>query len=107
MDDLEAMVAPVFGKVVNKDVVRPEWLNHPFGTEELRKVAYMPPVEDLRELNILFPLPDYRKFYKSRVREKKGSGKLLPSNFQSKKRLKKIQETYYDKKSRKNRGEKW
>lgn len=67
LDDLEAMVAPVFEQVANKDVIIPEWLDHPFGPEQLRKIAYVPPVQDTRQLNIMFPLPDYTKYYKIRV----------------------------------------
>ncbi|XP_049883205.1 insulin-degrading enzyme [Pectinophora gossypiella] len=65
LDELEAMVVPLFSQVEDKSVTAPTWPEHPFPAELRRKRAYCLPVKDLRSLSIDFPIPDYRKHYKS------------------------------------------
>ncbi|XP_075989549.1 insulin degrading metalloproteinase [Anticarsia gemmatalis] len=65
LDELEAMVVPLFSVVEDKSVTAPVWPEHPFPPELRRKRAYCLPVKDLRSLSIDFPIPDTRKHYKS------------------------------------------
>ncbi|XP_063543756.1 insulin-degrading enzyme [Cydia strobilella] len=65
LDELEAMVVPLFSAVADTSVEAPSWPEHPFPPELRRKRAYCLPVKDLRSLSIDFPIPDTRKHYKS------------------------------------------
>ncbi|KAI8426703.1 hypothetical protein MSG28_014409 [Choristoneura fumiferana] len=65
LDELEAMVVPLFSAVEDTSVVAPSWQEHPFPPSLRRKRAYCLPVKDLRSLSIDFPIPDTRKHYKS------------------------------------------
>ncbi|CAH1642013.1 unnamed protein product [Spodoptera littoralis] len=65
LDDLEAIVVPLFSEVQDTSVTPPSWPEHPFPPELRRKRAYCFPVKDLRSLSIDFPIPDTRKHYKS------------------------------------------
>lgn len=67
LDDLEKMTVSLFSDVVNKNVEKPEWNDHPFGPEQLGMKGYVVPVKNLRNLNISFPIPDLRDYYKSGV----------------------------------------
>ncbi|KAH9635199.1 hypothetical protein HF086_009539 [Spodoptera exigua] len=67
LDDLEAIVVPLFSEVQDTSVTPPSWPEHPFPPELRRKRAYCLPVKDLRSLSIDFPIPDTRKHYKSGV----------------------------------------
>ncbi|XP_045541115.1 insulin-degrading enzyme [Papilio machaon] len=65
LDELEAMVVPLFSAIEDRDVTPPAWPQHPFPPSRCRKRAYCLPVKDLRSLSIEFPIPDYLKHYKS------------------------------------------
>ena len=65
LDDLENMVNVLFENVENKDVVGPSWTKHPYRPEDNRTLTYIVPVKDIRNLDLLFPIPDIsRKHYK-------------------------------------------
>ncbi|CAH2062107.1 unnamed protein product, partial [Iphiclides podalirius] len=66
LDELEALVGPLFAAVADRGVVAPTWPRHPFPSERCRKRAYCVPVKDLRSLSIDFPIPDTsREHYRS------------------------------------------
>ncbi|KAF4527050.1 hypothetical protein B566_EDAN001599 [Ephemera danica] len=65
LDTLQSMAEELFSGVCNKQVVAPEWPDHPFGPEQLRLRGLVVPVKDLRSLNLTFPIPDLRKQYKT------------------------------------------
>ncbi|XP_045516771.1 insulin-degrading enzyme isoform X1 [Pieris brassicae] len=64
-DELEALVSELFGSVKAGGASPPRWDESPFPRECLRKRAYCEPVKDLRSLSVDFPLPDFRRHYKS------------------------------------------
>lgn len=61
------MVVRCFANVENKNVESPIWEEHPFKLEQLQTCAYIVPLKDVRNLNIIFPAPDLQKYYKSVV----------------------------------------
>lgn len=61
------MVLKYFGDVANKNINAPIWEEHPFKPEQLRTCAFMVPLKDIRNLNIIFPSPDLHEYYKSGV----------------------------------------
>ncbi|XP_026744064.1 insulin-degrading enzyme [Trichoplusia ni] len=65
LDELEAMVVPLFSAVEDRGAESPSWPVHPFPPALRRKRAYCMPIKDLRSLSIDFPIPDTRKHYKS------------------------------------------
>lgn len=65
LDELETMVINLFTEVENKNVTVPEWSSHPFGQEQCRKLGYVVPVKDIRNLYITFPTPDLHPYYKT------------------------------------------
>ncbi|CAG9789778.1 unnamed protein product [Diatraea saccharalis] len=65
LDELEAMVVPLFRQVEDASVAAPWWGEHPFPPALRRKRVCCVPVKDLRSLSIDFPIPDTRKHYKS------------------------------------------
>lgn len=67
LDELEAMVIPRFSEIVNKNVVSPRWVNHPFLPEHFATKVYIVPVKDSRTLTLTFPTGDLDQFYKAGV----------------------------------------
>lgn len=67
LDELEEMVIKLFGEVQDKQVNAPKWEEHPFKKEQFKTCAYMIPIKDVRNLNIIFPAPDLHQYYKSAV----------------------------------------
>jgi insulysin len=67
LDELQEMAEEMFSGVKNKNVETPEWPDHPFGPEQLQMRGFVVPVKDLRSLNVTFPIPDMRNYYKSAV----------------------------------------
>ncbi|CAG0881776.1 unnamed protein product [Darwinula stevensoni] len=65
LEELEERVAELFSDVKNKDIQAPEWLDHPYKEPQLRKVLEVLPVKDIRKLTLIFPIPDYKQFYRS------------------------------------------
>ena len=63
LDELEALVAPIFSAVPNKDYT-PEQIEQPlFVADSLPMLVKMEPQATLRQLQVSFPLPDYRELY--------------------------------------------
>ena len=72
LDDLENMVNALFENVENKDVIGPAWPQHPYRPEDNCTLTYIVPVKDIRNLDLLFPIPDI-----SREHYKGGPGQYL------------------------------
>lgn len=70
LDELEEMVVDLFSDVPNYNIEIPSWPEHPFTEKECKKIAYIVPVKDIRNMNITFPIPDLRPYYKTSVRLK-------------------------------------
>ncbi|XP_013403642.1 insulin-degrading enzyme [Lingula anatina] len=65
LDELQEMVLDLFSNVENKEVAIPEWPESPYGPEQLQVKAFVVPVKDIRNLSILWPIPDLQEHYKS------------------------------------------
>lgn len=62
------MVVELFSQVKNKDVTVPTWPQHPFNPKEhFQHKWYVVPIKDIRNLYIIFPIPDLREHYKAAV----------------------------------------
>lgn len=57
----------LFASVKDKSVVSPKWEEHPFTNENMRTCAYICPIKDIRNLNMVFPSPDLQEYYKAAV----------------------------------------
>ncbi|XP_022253443.1 insulin-degrading enzyme-like, partial [Limulus polyphemus] len=64
LDELIEMTVPLFCDVENKNVTVPEWLEHPYGPEQLKLQTSVVPVQDIRELHLSFPVADLQQYYK-------------------------------------------
>ena len=62
------MVVPLFGNVRNKHVTIPSWDESPYGEEELQKMIKIIPVKDVRDLGIVWCIPDLQPHYRTNVR---------------------------------------
>lgn len=71
LDELEEIVVRLFSEVDDKSVTPPSWEEHPFKDESLRTCAYIYPVKDVRNLNLVFPSLDMQEYYKSAVSSKR------------------------------------
>ncbi|KAK2177670.1 hypothetical protein NP493_586g01027 [Ridgeia piscesae] len=65
LDELSDLVVPLFAGVTNKNVTVPEWPEPPFGPDQLKLTARVVPVKDIRNLNVMWPIPDLQPYYKS------------------------------------------
>ncbi|WKY12611.1 hypothetical protein Q1695_003870 [Nippostrongylus brasiliensis] len=66
LDEMEAYLGTLgFDAIENKDVQPKEWLENPYGEEQLKKRIEMVPIKDSRSLMIRFPIPDLQSEYKS------------------------------------------
>ncbi|CAB3224477.1 unnamed protein product [Arctia plantaginis] len=84
LDELEAMIVPLFSNIEDKSITVPSWPLHPFPPELRRRRMYSLPTKNLRYLNIDFPIPCTRKHYKtkpiwylSHLIDYKGPGSIL------------------------------
>merc|ERR550534_1815604 len=66
LDTLETMVVKQLTEVKNKQVKVPEWLEPPFGDQELKTVTHLVPVKDIRTLGLTWGTPDLNDEFKSR-----------------------------------------
>ncbi|XP_011313531.1 insulin-degrading enzyme, partial [Fopius arisanus] len=64
LNDLEEMIVKMFVEVPNKGVDAPEWRDRPFNENHYGHKWFIVPIEDLRAMEIIFPLPDVREHYK-------------------------------------------
>lgn len=62
LDTLEEMVVNLFSGVKNKNVTAPNWPDHPYGPKQLQMKGLIVPVKDLRNLNIIFAIPDLHDY---------------------------------------------
>lgn len=67
LDELEDIVVDLFSQVKNKEIELPVWPQHPFNEQHFQTKWYIVPIKHIRSLNIVFPLPDQQKYYKSAV----------------------------------------
>ena len=67
LDELEAMVAPLYSQIVNKNREKLQYHDPPWGPEQLQKKVYYVPIADFRQLTIRFPLPWVEGDYKTAV----------------------------------------
>ena len=65
VDDLQNMVMDLFNNVCNKNIEVPFWTQHPYHSKDNRTITYIVPVMDLKELIMVFPIPDISEKYKS------------------------------------------
>ena len=67
LDDLQNMVMDLFNDVANKNIDIPSWTQHPYLSEDNRTITRIVPVKDIKEMLMLFPIPDISEKYKSGV----------------------------------------
>jgi insulysin len=67
LDELQTIVEEMFVDVENRDVEAPYWSENPYGPNELQTRIEMVPVKDIRQLSVMFPIPDTTPQYKSWV----------------------------------------
>ena len=65
--ELQKMVETYFDDVKNFDVDTPRWNESPYGPDEVQTRIDLLPVMDIRELVLMFPVPDQTHLYKSGV----------------------------------------
>ncbi|XP_003701355.1 insulin degrading metalloproteinase isoform X2 [Megachile rotundata] len=65
LDELEQMVVELFSQVENKEAELLVWPEHPFSEEHFKTKWYIVPIRDMRNLCIIFPLPDLQEHYKA------------------------------------------
>lgn len=67
LDELEQMVVELFPHVRNKEIALPMWPEHPFNEQHFQTKWYVVPIKDIRNLFVIFPLPDLQEYYRSAV----------------------------------------
>ncbi|KAI8825830.1 Metalloenzyme, LuxS/M16 peptidase-like protein [Fimicolochytrium jonesii] len=65
LDTLAAWTTSRFAEVKNKDIAVPSFTGHPLTPVELGKEILIKPVKELRHLELTFPFPDTRTYYRS------------------------------------------
>ena len=65
--ELQKMVETYFEDVKNFDIDIPRWNEIPYGPDEVQTRIDLLPVMDIRELVLMFPVPDQTHLYKSGV----------------------------------------
>ena len=61
------MVVPLFESIKNLNVIPKEWSQHPLSEPYIGKQIKIVPINDFRRLELVFPVPDLDKEYKSKV----------------------------------------
>uniref|UniRef100_A0A0B7AYG5 Insulin-degrading enzyme n=2 Tax=Arion vulgaris TaxID=1028688 RepID=A0A0B7AYG5_9EUPU len=84
LDELQAMVVPLFETNVNKNIEIPRWDDPPFTEDHLQCEVNVVPVKDIREMSVMWPTPDISEHYKANpghylghLLGHEGSGSLL------------------------------
>jgi insulysin len=68
LDELQDLVEGIFSPVKNHEIELPVWTESPFGPEQLQTITRIVPIdEELRWLNVIFPVPDTAPHYKTKV----------------------------------------
>jgi insulysin len=71
LDELQDLVQGLFSHVKNHEVELPVWMESPFGHDQLQTITRIVPIdEELRWLNVIFPVPDTSPHYKTKVIQK-------------------------------------
>uniref|UniRef100_A0A1I7WI57 PRE_C2HC domain-containing protein n=1 Tax=Heterorhabditis bacteriophora TaxID=37862 RepID=A0A1I7WI57_HETBA len=66
LDQMETYMNTLgFDAIENKEIIRKEWIESPYGAEQLGKRIEVVPIKDTRSLKITFPIPDLRHEYRS------------------------------------------
>lgn len=65
LDKLQEIIVNLFSNIADKDVTAPEWKEHPFGPDQLKRMLKIVPVKDIRKLSVTFPIPDLQPYYKT------------------------------------------
>ncbi|EDO37735.1 predicted protein [Nematostella vectensis] len=63
LDEMTEMVVKLFSPVQNKNVTIPTFPEHPYGAEQVQTLFKVVPVKDMKNLNLMFPIPDMSKYY--------------------------------------------
>lgn len=63
LDELEAMVVPLFSSVPNTDLKQEDIATPLFSPDSLPMLVQVKPQATLRQLDLAFPIPDYHKAY--------------------------------------------
>ncbi len=66
LDELEALVRPLFSQVPNRDYRRPEIAAPLFAPEQLPLFVQVEPLATQRQMTVSFPIPDYRDQYRAK-----------------------------------------
>lgn len=65
LDELEALVLPLFGSIPNTDRPSPSWGGHPY-EHSTRRALVSVPVRQLRLLTVLWPMPPIKSLWRSK-----------------------------------------
>ncbi|EDV22870.1 uncharacterized protein TRIADDRAFT_28404 [Trichoplax adhaerens] len=84
LDDLSKIAIECFSSIVDKNILKPEFNDHPYGADELQTKFCVVPIKDTPIIELLFPLPDMSEHYTSKpchyiahLVGHEGSGSLL------------------------------
>ncbi|VDP34243.1 unnamed protein product [Schistosoma margrebowiei] len=59
INDLEKLAEEKFSEVIDRNVVQPSWNDTPWPDICLKKMVYVVPPNDVHQMNIMWPIPDY------------------------------------------------
>ncbi|RWS17810.1 Insulin-degrading enzyme-like protein [Dinothrombium tinctorium] len=84
IEKLKAMTIPLLKMIKNKNVTVQVWHENPFGYQQLKKKFSVVPIENVHKLQIMFPISDLKKYYKTKpwmytfyLLNQNGKGSLL------------------------------
>ena len=69
LEELEAVIVPLFKTVKNTDVVLPSCDDFPYGPDELGVVVEVPSIKEMKKLELKFTIPDLQEHYESKPSE--------------------------------------
>ncbi|CAH8476291.1 unnamed protein product [Schistosoma turkestanicum] len=67
IDDLQKLAEDNFSQVMDRNVVRPSWYDTPWPDICLKKMVYVVPLNDIHQMNIMWPIPDYIPNYRAQA----------------------------------------
>ncbi|CAI2726114.1 unnamed protein product [Schistosoma spindalis] len=59
INDLQKLAEDKFSEVIDREVVQPSWDDTPWPDICLKKMVYVVPLNDIHQMNIMWPIPDY------------------------------------------------
>uniref|UniRef100_A0A5K4FBS3 Insulin-degrading enzyme n=1 Tax=Schistosoma mansoni TaxID=6183 RepID=A0A5K4FBS3_SCHMA len=59
INDLQKLAEDKFSEVIDRNVVQPSWNDTPWPDICLKKMVYVVPLNDIHQMNIMWPIPDY------------------------------------------------